>query len=68
MPCPLVLNLRDMQSVCLLSLSDKITARCDPGIFGTEATPYLFSAKGATFSVSLGQLPRIRGTPKQRQR
>jgi hypothetical protein len=24
--------------------------------------------KGATFSASLGQRPRIRGTPKQRQR
>ena len=27
-----------------------------------------FSAKGAAFSASLGQRPRIRGTPKQRQR
>jgi hypothetical protein len=27
-----------------------------------------FSAKGVTFSASLGQRPRIRGTPKQRQR
>lgn len=29
---------------------------------------YLISAKGAAFSASLGQSPRIRGTPKQRQR
>ena len=30
--------------------------------------PQLFSAKGAAFNVSLGQRPRIRRTPKQRQR
>jgi hypothetical protein len=52
----------------MAGLGDKNAARRDARILRTEATAYLFSAKGAEFSASLGPRPRIRGTPKQRQR
>jgi hypothetical protein len=35
----------------------------DPNTFFTAPKACLFSAKGAAFSASLGQRPRIRGTP-----
>lgn len=41
----------------LLTLNDNIGAQCDPKIFRTEAIAYVFSAKGATFSASLGSAP-----------